>query len=140
MVQMHDQHHPAGIQAPTSTPGNMDHSTNNHQALQNGGRRTLHQQQDGSWLQHDRRIRQQRTRSTQIQSSPVSIEYSTFSAKVPSSSLNTTIYRRSRHHRNSMRTAEYQRGSANHKTYNIAVHLCSSQGIRPDKYTPSGSR
>ena len=42
MNQLHDQHHPTGLQAPTSTPGSMDHSTNNHQTLQNGGGHTLH--------------------------------------------------------------------------------------------------
>ena len=38
--QMHDQHHAAGLQATTTTPGSMDHSTNNNQTLQNGGRQT----------------------------------------------------------------------------------------------------
>ena len=42
MVQMHDQHHPAGLHAPNSTPGSMDHITNNGQTPQNGGQRTLH--------------------------------------------------------------------------------------------------
>ena len=37
-------------------------------------------------------------------------------------------------------TAEYQQGSANYKTKNTAVHICIIQGIRPDEYTPSGSR
>ena len=38
LVHMHDQHHPAGIQATTTTPGSMNHSTNNNQTLQNGKR------------------------------------------------------------------------------------------------------
>ena len=40
MDHMHDQHHPAAIQATTTTPGSMDNRTNNHPTLQNGGRQT----------------------------------------------------------------------------------------------------
>ena len=38
--QTHEQHHPAWLQETTTTPGSMDHSTNNHQTLQNGGQQT----------------------------------------------------------------------------------------------------
>ena len=40
LVHMHNQHHPAAIQATTTTPRSMDHGTNNNHTLQNGGRQT----------------------------------------------------------------------------------------------------
>ena len=116
------------------------------------GDKLLLQQQDESWLQHDQHIHQPQTSSIRIQFNelggqqielPREHRHSQHSA---SRNLNTTIYRRSRHHRVSMRKHEIIRPRIQQYTFaafvtfvNANMHICSICDIRQCEYAPSGT-
>ena len=78
------------------------------------------QQQDGSWLQHDQRINQQHTRSTQIQFEEEAGQHT----KLPSEHRIVNDQ-----HQGTILVVEHnnlpQQGSANYKTKNTTVHVRS---------------